>query len=179
MGSKAYKDAMAFLDKALDDILDVGKQSSGENQACYLPLSSPVRGNVAANSGSMHANEYGYSEYYGTLVNRPRVKPKGRAAYRDIGGADGHLANRRAFRGNSMYAVHVERRGRIDSFGRLPLRWTNKLGLDRNSADLYLVFSYHTPIAWVLTECGRVVIPDAGYSVTTTRQQGLCRAWLR
>ena len=42
----------------------------------------------------------------------------------------------------------------------------------------YVVWSYATPIAWV-TASGRVIIPDAKYSATTTRYQNKCRAWLR
>lgn len=42
---------------------------------------------------------------------------------------------------------------------------------------LYVVYSRETPIAWIKAD-GTMRCPDIKYSVTTTRQQNLCRAWL-
>jgi hypothetical protein len=42
----------------------------------------------------------------------------------------------------------------------------------------YTVYSYDTPIAWVLAD-GTAHVPKHDYSVTTRNHQGLCRAWLR
>lgn len=41
----------------------------------------------------------------------------------------------------------------------------------------YRVYSYATEIARV-TRMGEVIVYPEHYSVTTTRQQNLCRAWL-
>lgn len=43
---------------------------------------------------------------------------------------------------------------------------------------VYVVWSYQTPIAWVLDDvvCGEVVIPDVKYSRTTTQHQGMLYA---
>ncbi len=63
--------------------------------------------------------------------------------------------------------------------GRLPSKWAARYRSDSASPGVvYTVTSYATPIAWVRAD-GRVVIPDQGYSVTTTRHQNLCHAWLR
>lgn len=73
-----------------------------------------------------------------------------RASYREIGGPDGLLARRESFRGNSMSAHHE--------------------GSD------YVVVSYSTEIARANHE--GVIVHERYYSVTTTRQQNLRRAWL-
>lgn len=60
--------------------------------------------------------------------------------------------------------------------GRLPEPWrTQYVNGWRDNAITYTVISYQTPIAWVL-DTGEVVIPDAKYSITTTRHQGLLYA---
>jgi hypothetical protein len=41
----------------------------------------------------------------------------------------------------------------------------------------YTVVSCRTPIAWIL-RTGMIVIPEVAYSLTTSRHQNLCRAWL-
>jgi hypothetical protein len=47
-------------------------------------------------------------------------------------------------------------------------------GVLPHAADVeYVVYSYGTPIAWVLKR-GDVVIPDVKYSVTTTNHQSQC-----
>lgn len=75
------------------------------------------------------------------------------ATYRDIGGPDGLLAREVAFSGSSMSA--------------------------RTGADgVYRVYSYATEIASV-TPDGRRTLNTRHYSPTTSRQQNLCRAWLR
>lgn len=43
---------------------------------------------------------------------------------------------------------------------------------------VYTVLSYHTPIGWKLAS-GEWVIPDAKYSVTTSKHQNLLKYWLR
>jgi len=62
--------------------------------------------------------------------------------------------------------------------GRLPGEWVARYRSDAASPGvIYAVTSYATPIAWVRQD-GQVVIPDEGYSATTSRHQNLCRAWL-
>ena len=73
------------------------------------------------------------------------------ATYSDIGGPDGHLANRRPFEGNSMRAWY-------------------------ESDGTYSVYSYRTRIAGVGLEVPWVAAEK--YSVTTSRHQNLCRVWL-
>lgn len=63
------------------------------------------------------------------------------------------LANREAFRGNSLWAS-----------------WLN--------STQYTVFSYSTPIAEIDTLTGKVWVSDKKYSNTTSRGQNLIkRAW--
>ena len=76
------------------------------------------------------------------------------ASYREIGGPDGLLARMKAFDGNSMSARYVDGK--------------------------YVVFSYATEIARV-EDTGmylRRTLNTRKYSVTTSRQQNLCAAWL-
>lgn len=97
------------------------------------------------------------------------------ASYNDIGGPDGLLSNLKPFKGNSMWA-----------------RWeSDPYYPDRSN---YVVYSYKTEIArWEpLPNPKRIalaiqttglfpdewIVSDTKYSVTTTRQQNKCRAWL-
>lgn len=93
----------------------------------------------------------------------------------DVGGPNGLLANRRPFDTyGAMSAVSFAPTGT----GRLPSWWARRYEADnRNHGIVYTVRSYATPIAWVRAD-GQTVIPSVGYSVTTTRHQNLCRAWL-
>ena len=77
-----------------------------------------------------------------------------KATYSEIGGPDGHLANRRPFEGNSMSAY-----------------WSVWLGY-----KVYRVFSYTTQIAE--SSPAALLLNEDQYSVTTSRHQNLCRAWL-
>ncbi len=62
--------------------------------------------------------------------------------------------------------------------GRLPCEWVTRYRADAAGPGVvFCVRSYATPIAWVRRD-GQVVVPDEGYSVTTSRHQNLCRAWL-
>jgi hypothetical protein len=97
--------------------------------------------------------------------------------YRRIGGPDGHLANLRPFKGNTMTGitgdVYIYSSGRESS----DVRHTYETDKD-TIGIVYTVKSYATVIAWVRAD-GIRVIPSDGYSVTTARQQNMCRAWLR
>lgn len=87
--------------------------------------------------------------YFNGLDPRP-----GKATYDDIGGPGGHLACRRPFRGNSLFA-HV----------------------DERTGD-YVVMSYNTEIARVNPAGEIVYFNDRKYSQTTTYHQTVCRSWL-
>lgn len=93
----------------------------------------------------------------------------------DVGGPNGLLANRRPFDTHgAMSAVSFAPTGT----GRLPSWWVRRYDVDNRACGIvYTVRSYATPIAWVRAD-GSTVIPPVGYSVTTTRHQNLCRAWL-
>ena len=103
-----------------------------------------------------------------------------KANYRQIAGPDGLLAKRLPFEGNTMRAGKLE--GMVTSgdfytgYGQLCLHPEVREMLKGKTLS-YIVFSYNTPIAWV-EEDGTVVVPDVKYSVTTSRQQGYCQAWL-
>jgi hypothetical protein len=94
---------------------------------------------------------------------------------RKVGGPDGPLAYVTPFRTHgALFAVMED----YPLYGRLPAEWRAKYRADILSPGVrYTVVSYQTPIAWVLAD-GAVVIPDVTYSLTTTRHQGQCRAWL-
>ncbi|MEU6260178.1 hypothetical protein ACFUEN_29765 [Streptomyces griseorubiginosus] len=60
--------------------------------------------------------------------------------------------------------------------GRLPQQWADRYRADADAGRIvYQVYSYSTPIAWVLDD-GAIVVPQVRYSLTTTRHQGLLYA---
>lgn len=65
--------------------------------------------------------------------------------------------------------------------GRLPREWRERLTADIEAAlgrgGVYIVWSYGTPIAWVVGDV--VTIPDVKYSVTTSKHQSTVRFALR
>lgn len=88
--------------------------------------------------------------------------PRGSDPYHEIGGPDGHLANLRPFKGNSLSG-----------------RWVGD--------HRYEVVSYRTPIAAYEPPpegdkgrdlYGRLALDEGNYSVTTSKHQWLVRAWL-
>jgi hypothetical protein len=104
-----------------------------------------------------------------TITLAPAVPAKA-ANYRQISGPDGLLANLQPFTGNSLHSNRVDGGRWIDN-GRMPSE-------TRVPADaIYVVWSYGTPVAWVTAD-GTVTVPDHRYSVTTSKGQGYCRAWL-
>lgn len=111
-----------------------------------------------------------------------------------IGGPTGHLARLEDFVGSSIRGVRSPEY--VETLGDLPQSAIHDLTRDmhRSGDDervVYVVYSYKTPIAWVLgkvNEHGQltrggddrsvVVIPDVFYSKSTTKHQDMCRAWL-
>lgn len=97
------------------------------------------------------------------------------ANYRTISGPTGLLANLQPFEGNSMHAHRYN-----DPSNSVPPpanRWGSQYDGIVPATAVYVVWSYVTPIAWVDAD-GTVIVPDQRYSVTTSKQQGYCRAWL-
>ena len=100
-----------------------------------------------------------------------------RLNYRQIREA---LAERKAFKGNSMSAEYVDP-GEHLSVGQMPDHDRQYLRSDMHTArtqgiPFYVVRSYSTPIAWAYGVTVRV--PDVSYSVTTSKQQTLARVYL-
>src|SRR5919197_3563197 len=90
----------------------------------------------------------------------------------DVRGPFGLLAKREPF---DSYGAMSACGFAPASTGRLPADWAARYRADDRSPGIaYTVRSYATPIAWVRTD-GEIVIPDEGYSLTTTRHQNLCR----
>jgi hypothetical protein len=90
------------------------------------------------------------------------------------------LAERAEFEGNSMWATYSQS-ARV-AWGMLPDHDKMFLEADMERAketmeSLYIVYSYETPIAWAYGDTVR--IPDVRYSVTTSKQQGVVRGYLR
>lgn len=98
-----------------------------------------------------------------------------RCGYRQAAGPDGHLANLRPFKTNSLEG----RVGTVSTFGRAPrhdvIQYEDDIAM--RGGIIYTVISYATPIAWVCGN-GTVRVPDTKYSVTTSKQQGYVCAWL-
>jgi hypothetical protein len=80
--------------------------------------------------------------------------------YKEIGGMTGHLARLEPFTGNSMSG-----------------HWVAPKNPTTHQA-YYSVVSYSTEIARVTMFPLDVWVTDTHYSVTTTRQQNLCRKFL-
>lgn len=86
-----------------------------------------------------------------------------RIANREPFTAGGNAYGEPNFRGQSFSAGTV---------GALPSLWRDKFYLDVNRVD-YVVYSYHTPIAWHTPDGW--TIPDAKYSVSTSKHQTTVR----
>lgn len=55
------------------------------------------------------------------------------------------------------------------SSGQLPAEWRGVFYSAMDASDIYVVYSYQTPIAWYAN--GIWTMPDVRYSVTTSRHQ--------
>lgn len=81
-----------------------------------------------------------------------------------------HLAKREPFHAGNLWATRTP-----FGFGELEGEARRQFNRD---ASTYVVYSYGTPIAWVLRN-GHVRIPDVQYSKSTTDHQTLARQMLR
>lgn len=89
------------------------------------------------------------------------------------------LAMREAFQGNSMSGEYLTHPFITGQLPRVDAEWFRRECEEANAAGVpfYVVYSYATPIAWAF---GNVVrMPDVHYSMTTTKQQTLCRVYLK
>ena len=80
------------------------------------------------------------------------------------------IADRVGFTGNNLYGVVTTFNSVIYEYGRLPQEFRDQLKLDQPD---FIVYSYGTPIAWHSDKGW--FIPDAKYSVTTSKHQGYVR----
>lgn len=89
------------------------------------------------------------------------------------------LRNREAFTGNTMRAIRCEGADRDgDRLAHMGEMYRSDFADElRGRSFDYVVFSYSTPIAAVTTN-GEVIHNHASYSRTTSRHQGLTRAYL-
>ena len=112
------------------------------------------------------------------------------ATYQDMTGPDGYLAHRANFTGHSMsaeWATRAEGDGypflKYHTTGRLAGDDLERFYDDRQTAyqtgePLYIVYSYHTPIAWVVGYGKPAYIVSQSFSVTTSKGQNYVRAWI-
>lgn len=102
-----------------------------------------------------------------------------RGGPRVIPGHGGLLARMVPFDGQSaMRARRYDAAPVVESVGRLPVPHRSLSPTKgEGSWFLYVVYSYHTPIAWVGID-GLVVVPDYSYGPTTKHHQNVCRTYL-
>jgi hypothetical protein len=93
---------------------------------------------------------------------------------RDTDGIAKALAAREAFRTHGALSGSPVTVGLASKLGWLPDEyrslWRQGVILARNGHSLYAVWSYGTPIAFVVDN-GTWIVPDERYSVTTSRHQ--------
>lgn len=96
-----------------------------------------------------------------------------RATRNQISGPNGLLANRTPFS-----TANGSLRGESGSgYEVTPGRMGNRGSMIVPADAVYVVWSYATPIAYVDAN-GYVYVTDERFSVTTSKQQGMARAWL-
>ena len=86
----------------------------------------------------------------------------------------------RAIKGDENFTTSGALKGIADPYwietGRMSREDTHALRTTQNEAGIdYIVFSYGTPIAYRAQDSGEWVVPDAKYSVTTSKHQSVVR----
>lgn len=78
------------------------------------------------------------------------------------------------FKKGNLKGIKIKREDTLD-FGRLPEEYRKQLR-QQHEFDMvkYMIFSYGTPIAWVLY-AGTWICPEVNYSITTTHHQGVVK----
>jgi hypothetical protein len=99
--------------------------------------------------------------------------PKYQQPYRLITGPNGRLARRQPFDGHTMEA-HT---GPAVFAGELNATERARFEADRDRT-IYTVFSYVTPIAWVLDD-GTIYHVQQKWGATTSKHQSYAKAWLK
>ena len=61
-----------------------------------------------------------------------------------------------------------------ERFGDLPEVWRDRFVADLLTGELYVVWSYETPIAWARKDDVRLTVPNVTYSLTTSQHQQSC-----
>jgi hypothetical protein len=84
-----------------------------------------------------------------------------------------YIRERRAFDANGTLRGIV---GATEGMGRLPEHYHSRFLTAAIADDLYMVYSYRTPIAWFAN--GEWTIPSVKYSVTTARHLSAIRKGL-
>jgi hypothetical protein len=86
-----------------------------------------------------------------------------------------HIAGQRTFDASAMSADFFIVTDGTPQWGRLDNEHLDQLRHDLEThGTLYVVYSYETPIAWAPVG-GRLYVPDAHYTMTTTKHQNICR----
>lgn len=92
--------------------------------------------------------------------------------YTPLNQAHIYIQHRVPFQGNSMHARRVPWNGQI-RMGMLNENDRRLLTADNEAGDLYVVWSYDTPIAWYVKGAWRIVTQK--FSRTTSRHQSVVR----
>jgi hypothetical protein len=92
--------------------------------------------------------------------------------------APAKIARRETVSGNSIRARACTPNSQPYGTGVLPHAFAHEFNRAADAGIIsYVVYSYATPIAWVLKN-GEVIVPAVRYSVTTSRHQGVvCRGF--
>ncbi|WP_344547368.1 hypothetical protein [Actinomadura fulvescens] len=117
-----------------------------------------------------------------TMTPGATLRFYGRTAFNGAPGIREYLAARVPFTAGSMTAQSSPRTtwGTVPAMGIMPDELAD-LCRDELARAVYVVYSYRTPIAWVLKDQDgqeRTVIPPVEYTRTTARHLNLCRAHL-
>ena len=83
-----------------------------------------------------------------------------------------NIAKRTNFQIGNISGKHVTKDQTL-GMGRLPEPYKSYLASVSGKSDMYVVYDYSTPIAWISDESDIWVIPTVQYSNTTTHHQGV------
>lgn len=84
-----------------------------------------------------------------------------------------HIANREPFEHAAMSGRWLTENDINSSYGELPPQYVKELRNLLSAANVYVVFSYRTPIAYAASK--EFTIPDVRYSVTTLHHQSIVK----
>lgn len=84
------------------------------------------------------------------------------------------IANRKDFKTSGALSGRNVPQGERVYVGQLPLEHAQGLALAVEAGNVYIVFSYQTPIAWYSYADEKWTRPEVKYSMTTSHHQGVC-----